>query len=316
MKRVLLSQVAAILFGMTMAVPAFAASLDVPHAHYGLSVGNSKTFNGLRFNLADEDVKTVRGMNFTVFNWNDHYEKAYTLTANRIDALALGLMGPRAREINGLALGCWLTNVEVMRGINIAPVHVIGGTTTGFTFSLVHTLKKLNGIGIGMVTNIEEESNGVLIGLLYLTSPKVNGVVIQGLFSGKVEEVTGLSLEWGSLAFLASGILAGMSVGVGPAPEASASPSFSPVGSKKLTGMMIGGYNLVKEQKGVLLGLFGNSIKKGSGLQIGTLFNTAKSFDGVQIGFINHIEENPLLFRWMPGINFHFGGDAEEKENP
>ncbi|MGP0628715.1 hypothetical protein ACTRW9_03320 [Nitrospina sp. 32_T5] len=303
---------AGLLLGMTVFGTAHAASLDVPHPRYGLSVGNSETFHGLRFNLADENVQTVRGMNFTVFNWNAHYEQPYTLTADRIDGLAFGLMGPRARVINGLALGCWLTNVDTMHGINIAPIHVIGGTNTGFTFSLVHTLRKMNGIGIGMVTNIEKESNGILIGLLYLTSPKVNGLVIQGLFSGKVQEIRGVSLEWGSLAFLASGILAGLAVG--PAPEATASPSFSPVGSKKLTGLMIGGYNLVEEQQGILLGLFGNSIKKGSGLQIGTLFNTAETFDGVQIGFINHIEENPFLFRWMPGINFHFGGGDEETE--
>ncbi|MCF8721832.1 hypothetical protein [Nitrospina gracilis] len=313
MKRIFLG-LAGLWFGLVSAGFAHAGSLEVPHPHYGLSIGNSETFNGLRFNLADENVKAVRGMNFTVFNWEEHYENAYTLTADRIDGLALGLMGPRAREINGLALGCWLTNVDTLRGINIAPVHVIGGTTTGFTFSLVHTLEEMNGISVGMVTNIGQESNGILIGLLYLTSPKVNGLVIQGLFSGKVEEVRGVSLEWGSLAFLASGILAGLAVGPAPETPASPSPSFSPVGSKKLTGLMIGGYNVVEEQQGVLLGLFGNSIKKGSGLQIGSLFNTAKSFDGVQVGFINHIEENPFLFRWMPGINFHFGGDEEETD--
>ena len=76
-------------------------------------------------------------------------------------------------------------------------------------------------------------------------------------------------------------------------------------------GVMIGGYNLVREQNGVLLGLLGNRTETGTGLQIGALFNNAKIFHGLQIGLINHIGNNPFLFRWMPVINFHFGGEEE-----
>jgi len=300
--------------------PAVAQSLDIPHPHYGLSFGNSKTFNGLRFNLADEEVNTVRGLNTTVFNWPEHYDQPYTETAGRIDGLALGLLGPRAREVNGLALGFWLSNAGTLRGINIAPIHVIGESTTGITVSFVHTLEDMNGLAVSLVPTIKREANGFVIGLLYLKAKLANGLVVQGLFGGEVEEVNGVSLEWGSLAFLATGLLAGLS-GTSAAttptttPTASSiTPSFSPVGSKVINGVMIGGYNLVREQNGVLLALLGNRAEKGKGFQAGLLFNNAKNFHGVQIGLINHIGNNPFLFRWMPGINFHFGGDDDSEE--
>jgi hypothetical protein len=231
------------------------------------------------------------------------------------------MMGPRAQEINGIALGCWLTNVGTMRGINIAPIHVIGESTTGLSVSFVHTLDYMDGMAVSLVPNIKKEANGFVIGLLYLKAKLANGLVVQGLFGGEVEEVNGVSLEWGSLAFLATGLLAGLGGGpVGtpttapttPSISSSISPSFAPVGSKKINGVMIGGYNLVREQNGMLLALLGNRAEKGTGLQVGALFNNAKTFHGVQIGLINHIGNNPFLFRWMPILNFNFGQDEGE----
>lgn len=311
-----------VMVGMAGAEPAFADPLNLPHSHYGISIGNSKTFTGLRFNLADEEVKVVRGINATLFNWPDHYDQPYAVTAERMDGLALGLMGPRAGEINGLALGCWLINAGTMRGIHIAPIHVIGESLTGFSFSFVHTLDSMNGVTVSLVPNINEEINGVVIGLLYLKAKLANGLVVQGLFGGEVEEVNGVSLEWGSLAFLATGLLTGLGggpLGTATAPSSpslssSAMPSFAPVGSKKINGVMIGGYNLAREQNGVLLALLGNRTDKGTGLQIGALFNNSVTFHGVQIGLINHIGNNPFLFRWMPILNFHFGGEEEGAE--
>jgi hypothetical protein len=40
-------------------------ALNLPFKKYGISIGNSYEFNGIRINFADEDVKRINGINFT-----------------------------------------------------------------------------------------------------------------------------------------------------------------------------------------------------------------------------------------------------------
>ncbi|MDA3860104.1 MAG: hypothetical protein PF445_02670 [Melioribacteraceae bacterium] len=43
-------------------------SLDIPSSNWGLSFGNSKNFNGFRFNYRDCDVETINGFNLTMWD--------------------------------------------------------------------------------------------------------------------------------------------------------------------------------------------------------------------------------------------------------
>lgn len=40
-------------------------ALNFPAKKYGISIGNSHEFTGIRINFADENVKTVNGLNIT-----------------------------------------------------------------------------------------------------------------------------------------------------------------------------------------------------------------------------------------------------------
>jgi hypothetical protein len=58
----------------------------------------------------------------------------------------------------------------------------------------------------------------------------------------------------------------------------------------RLRGASIAGYNYVREQHGLSLGLF----------------NDANRLNGIQLGLLNRARNNPRGFRWLPIINAHF----------
>jgi hypothetical protein len=57
------------------------------------------------------------------------------------------------------------------------------------------------------------------------------------------------------------------------------------------TGLTVAGYNRVRGRS--------------SGLSIG-LYNSARRLSGIQIGLLNHADNNPAPFRYLPFINVHF----------
>ena len=58
-----LSLVLAVISGHSL----LAQSLDIPSKKWGVSFGNSKDWNGLRFNFRDSRVRRVNGINFTLW---------------------------------------------------------------------------------------------------------------------------------------------------------------------------------------------------------------------------------------------------------
>jgi len=74
------------------------ASIDLAIADCGVSLGNSPRLTGLRLNAVDEDVIAVNGINLTLWNPGANREAAHR-------GLSLGLIGPKATTIDGLALG-------------------------------------------------------------------------------------------------------------------------------------------------------------------------------------------------------------------
>ncbi|HUV35853.1 MAG TPA: hypothetical protein VMX58_02830, partial [Patescibacteria group bacterium] len=62
-------------------------SLDLAVGGYGISLGNSKRFRGLRINAVDRDVENVIGVNVTLWRPDENPDAV-------VHGIAVGLYGP------------------------------------------------------------------------------------------------------------------------------------------------------------------------------------------------------------------------------
>ncbi|MFP6647775.1 MAG: hypothetical protein VCF24_30075 [Candidatus Latescibacterota bacterium] len=148
------------------AVPIYATeSLDLAVRGWGLSLGNSRNTNGLRINLIDHDVERVTGVNLTLW-------KARRNPDALIRGVGVGLIGPYARRLEGIALGgVYTITEEDMNGIAFGGLGVdVGGN--------------LNGIGAGI-------GGAIAVGDL-------NGIAVAGIRSGARGDITGIALRRGT----------------------------------------------------------------------------------------------------------------------
>ena len=102
------------------------SSLDLTIDGFGISIGNSRGVNGLRLNFRDDHLEWVNGINFSIWKprWNYDAE---------INGIALGIYGPQAGWINGLAIGVGAVDVNRnMAGIGVGGMaFVSGGSVQG-----------------------------------------------------------------------------------------------------------------------------------------------------------------------------------------
>ena len=73
-------------------------SLDLPSSKWGISIGNSRTFTGLRLNYRDCGVDHVNGVNITL------WQPCKTNQEARISGLSLGML-PGGGRLSGIQLG-------------------------------------------------------------------------------------------------------------------------------------------------------------------------------------------------------------------
>src|SRR5512145_3023484 len=64
----------------------------------GITIGNAARTNGLRINFADAELDVVNGVNLTIWRPRE------PLTGT-VNGLAVGIVGPGAEELNGIAIG-------------------------------------------------------------------------------------------------------------------------------------------------------------------------------------------------------------------
>jgi hypothetical protein len=72
-------------------------ALNIPTQTAGISIGNSKLFNGLRFNFRDRNVEKINGVNITL--WQSKQNKDA-----RVNGISLGVL-PTAGYLRGINLG-------------------------------------------------------------------------------------------------------------------------------------------------------------------------------------------------------------------
>ena len=141
--------------------PAGAQSLDLAPGGYGLSIGNSKRLTGIRLNLIDSKVDRITGLILTVWNPKKNPQAAY-------NGIALGLIGTKARAINGLALsGIGINARESITGI------AAGGLGVG--------TRRLDGLALGLgLVDVEE---------------RIRGIAIAGIWTGECRQLHGIALS-------------------------------------------------------------------------------------------------------------------------
>lgn len=335
----------ALIILMTLILQGFAfagggSSLDIPVKGYGLSIGNSSNFTGLRINFRDHHVEEINGINITLWPAKDNkYAEVNGLSlgilpeAGAMHGINLGLLGAGAeREIKGLNLGLiGIGSGGDLTGINIGGIGAgSGGDAKGITVGLIGAgaggnMVGLNigGIGVGAGGNL----SGISVGLIGAGSGgNVNGITIGGIGAGAGKNMTGFN--FGGIGVGAGENMTGINIGgigVGAGNTLSGiNIGGIGAGAPNVRGLTIGGIgaggvdvrgvtlalaNVRVTDDGQLSGLSASAFNwiKGSqsGVSLGVV-NYAYRLNGFQIGLINYVKENPKGLKILPLINFHF----------
>ena len=157
---------------------ATAQSIDLPVRGYGLSIGDSRDHVGLRLNFQDRNLRSMRGVNITI--WTPAM--------------------PARAEVRGLAIGLPMTGGENLRGISMALFGVgAEGSLRGIA---------LGGIGAGAGESI----TGIAIaGIGAGAGESVRGIMIGGIGAGAGGSATGVMI--GGIGAGAGGSAAGVMIG-------------------------------------------------------------------------------------------------------
>lgn len=136
------------------------SSLNIPVREWGISIGNSPKFNGIRLNFRDHRLEQIRGLNLTLW-------KPEKNGRGRIDGVGVGAYGSGAAELRGVFAG----------GIAVQARKSIQGLAFG-------------GLGLGAGREI---SGLAIAGLGMGSGGAIRGIAIGGLGLGAGGDITGLA---------------------------------------------------------------------------------------------------------------------------
>ena len=252
-------------------------ALNIPFRKYGLSIGNSYEFTGVRVNFADKDIKKINGLNVTF--WINSFR--FDDTNNTFNA-----------QINGISLG--VINIGgTMQPVNIGILgtgagHNLNGISLGGLF--VGAGGNINGISIsGLANETGGNINGINLNGLWTEAAGISGIAFSGFALG-ADKVNGIS--FGSLV-VGSGEINGISSslvyldcyndfrGIGVTPGY--------LKSKTFYGIGIAGYSNTNKMVGLSI----------------ALYNRTDELHGLQVGLLNYAGNNKKGLRKMPLINIH-----------
>ena len=306
-----------------------AQAIDLTVGDSGISFGDSRRVNGLRFNFRDRNLREVNGVNVTI--WSP-YEPA----RGRINGVALGLPVTGGRRIVGLATGILGAGADDeivgvafgllgagagnrLVGLGIGGLGVGAGTDVrGIA---------LGGLGVGAGADV----TGIMVGGLGAgglgfgsggdlkgfgigglgagAGGDVTGIMIGGVGVGAGGDVTGIMI--GGIGVGAGGTVTGLAiggVGVGAPVIRGVVLSGVAAGGEDVTGAVVAPayFRITKggRFKGVSLSAFNHIKGEQNGITIG-LLNFAHRLNGVQLGLLNYAG-NKRHLRWLPFINWHF----------
>jgi hypothetical protein len=229
-------------------------ALNFPATKYGISIGNSYEFTGIRINFADENVKIVHGLNITfwfkMFKNQNAVVKGISVGVIPIGGtmwpINLGILGTGgAHNLFGLTVG----GLVVGAGGNIKGLSVSGLVTMADGDKSVISGVAISGIGIG-------------------AQKAINGLVVGGLAVGTDGDISGVA---SSLAYISAGKNFQGIAATGGYLESSIFKGISIAGYTKtnqMHGLSISFYNRTKELHGVQFGLMNYAENNPKGLRM------------------------------------------------
>ncbi len=223
-------------------------AMNFPTSKYGISIGNSYEFTGIRINFADENVRKINGLNITFWLKRNKNQNAVINgisvgvipTAGSMQFINLGLLGVGTshNNLNGVSFG----GVVIGSGGNINGLSVSGLITMADGDKSVISGMAISGIGIG-------------------AHKAINGFAVGGIAVGTDGDINGVA---SSLAYIfAKNNFNGFAVTAGY------------LEIEIFNGIAIAGYANINKMNGLTIALF-NRTKELHGVQLG-LINYAKN---------------------------------------
>jgi len=251
-------------------------SLDLTVADAGLGFGNSARIHGLRFNVRDDQVEAVNGLNVTLWDPGENPEMVHR-------GLAVGLARTDARDMTGISVGS-VAGAHNADGLNVGLLAVFGeGVVRGINLGpfLVWGGEQLTGLNAGLMVAGGGGILGLNLAALTITPRPVTDLFGEpdGSLSGL--NAAGLIIDYPHLNGVS---LAGL------------------VRSRQLTGLTAA-YVLADAREAV------------TGLSVAP-FNFTDRLQGVQLGLLNHVASHPHPFKWLPLINVGWSRQETEERHP
>lgn len=304
-----------------------AQSLDFPSSEYGISIGNSKKFTGLRINWRDSGVEEIKGVNLTLWTPGKHVNRQAKITGislglqpsgGYLTGLNLGLLGVgAANSLKGINIGfIGMGSAGAVSGLNIGGICAgAGGDLKGFN---------IGGIGFGAGGNLTGFN---IVGIGGGAGGSLKGFNIAGIGVGAGGNLTGLNIAGvgagtggdlkyiniAGIGFGSGGSISGLNIaGIGMG-AGSQIKGFSiaglGAGASEFKGVTIAGGTIRVKDGGILTGFAASAFNQIKGTQKGVslgIVNYAYKLEGLQIGLINIVRDNPDFKRILPLVNWNF----------
>jgi hypothetical protein len=146
----MLSRITLVFLCMLISSTAFSQGIiGIPSPHWGIGIGNSERFSGLRFNFIDKNIEEINGINFTIW-----YNKDFEDHTGNFKGLGVGLpIAAGTKNRYGLSAGIFAVGAgNDVIGLNLGGLAVGGGRhVTGFNFGglVVGAASNVTGLNIG-----------------------------------------------------------------------------------------------------------------------------------------------------------------------
>jgi hypothetical protein len=325
-----------IMLGLT--ADAGAQSLDLPVRGYGLSIGDSRHHAGLRLNFRDRRLRSVKGVNITIWT-------PYNPARAEVQGIAIGLPMTGGRDLQGVSMALFGAGAErSIRGITLAGIGAgagesitgiaIGGIGAGAGGSVRGIM--IGGIGAGaggsasgvMIGGIGAGAGGnvqglVLAGIGAGAGGNFHGISASGIGSGAGGDLSGIHVAGvavgaggdasgilvGGIAAGSGGELRGLAIGgiaVGAPIIRAIVLSGLTAGGEDVSGIVIAPAYFNVTENGLMNGLSVSAVNRIQGRQNGLtigIINIARDLRGVQLGLLNYAGSNRRGLRLLPFIN-------------
>lgn len=164
--------------------------LDIGAKGHGICFGNSASYNGLRLNVADKNVKRINGINLAILSGAgkmNGLSVGLVATDSVSNGIKIGILGADAgyhngfvlgglnvvgRKINGIGLAMWTVSADTLNGLFL-------GLTSGVTkWSMQDTIRLLNGFAFGGLDVRAKKMQGVSLSVFMNSFNKMNGLSV------------------------------------------------------------------------------------------------------------------------------------------